>query len=76
MTLFQLPPSAEDIRKEIKEMIPETATSEQPSGIQASVLTANEDGTKTYGGVSLMDKMARMKNEMNLKGVCPSNAVF
>lgn len=74
MTHDKLPRAAENIRNEIKEMIPETASSHQPTEGQASVLKVDEHGTKTYGGVLLMDKISLMKDEMKISGVCILNA--
>jgi hypothetical protein len=74
MTHDKLPRPAEDIRNEIKRMIPETASSRQPPESQARVLEVDEHGTKTYGGELLMDKISLMKDEMKISGVCISNA--
>lgn len=73
MTHVKLPRPAEDIRNEIKGMIPETASSRQSPEGQASVLDVDEHGTKTYGGDLLMDKISLMKDEMKISGVCISN---
>jgi hypothetical protein len=70
----KLPRAAENIRNEIKEMIPETASSHQPPEGHASVLEVDEHGTKTYGGGLLMDKISLMKDEMKISGVCISDA--
>ncbi|KAJ5244517.1 hypothetical protein N7489_004613 [Penicillium chrysogenum] len=69
MTHDKLPRPAEDIRNEIKRMIPETASSRQSPESQARVLEVDEHGTKTYGGELLMDKISLMKDEMKISGV-------
>jgi hypothetical protein len=74
MTRDRLPGPAEDIRNEIKEMIPETASLYQTSEGRVSVLKVDEHGTKTYGGQLLMDKISLMRDAMKISGVCVSNA--
>ena len=66
----------ENIGNDIKEMIPEMASSDQPSKRQAIVLKVDEHGTKTYKGASLMDKISLMKDEMKICGVCILKCLF
>lgn len=71
MTHHQLPPAAEDIRKEIKELIPETATrSGSPGRSQAKVFDEDNNGNKTYKGDLLTAKISHLTGEMNIGDVC------
>ncbi|KAJ6047296.1 uncharacterized protein N7446_007575 [Penicillium canescens] len=62
-----LPPAAEKIRNEIREMIPETATlTDQPVKAQAELLHKDENGNKIYGGNLFTEKAARLKQHMEI----------
>ena len=63
----KLPPAAEEIRIEIKEMIPETAT--KPIEVQAKLLNQDDRGNKKYGGDLLAGRITRLKEELGINEV-------
>lgn len=69
----QLSGEAEEIRNEIKNMIPETAkTPTQPPGNQATLLHKDGNGNKMYGGSLVDQKISRLKEEMGIEAVSDS----
>ncbi|CAG7937460.1 unnamed protein product [Penicillium nalgiovense] len=67
MNRHELPDPAEDIRQEIKGMIPETAIlADQPSKNQATILKEDKNGTKAYGGDLLAGKISRLTGKMGI----------
>lgn len=76
MDPHELPRAAEEIRQEIKGMIPETAILEdQHSEIQAMILEEDENGTKAYGGDPLAAKISRLTGKMGIGIVCTSHCI-
>lgn len=75
MDPIELPIAAENIRKGIKEMIPETKSSlGQLPEIKAEI---RDDGNKTYlgelaAGKALAEKISFLTKEMHLGDVCMS----
>ncbi|KAJ5084775.1 hypothetical protein NUU61_009354 [Penicillium alfredii] len=64
MDPIKLPPAAEDVRKEIKGIIPETSTSShQAAEIEPKI---RKDGNKTYLGDWLANKISFLKKEMHI----------
>ncbi|CAI7655777.1 unnamed protein product [Penicillium pancosmium] len=60
--------AAEEIRKEIREMIPETTSlSTDPAGSKAKVIRVTEAGNKMYGGDLLLTKIAQLKEQMKIE---------
>lgn len=77
MDPHELPRAAEEIRQEIKGMIPETAILEdQHSEIQAKILKEDENGTKAYGGDPLAAKISRLTGKMGIGIVCTSHGIL
>lgn len=75
MDPHELPRAAEEIRQEIKRMIPETAIqADQPVGIQAKILE-DGNGTKSYGGDALAGKISRLTGKMGIGIVCISHVM-
>jgi hypothetical protein len=68
MESCKLPKLADDVRKEIMEMIPETTTvPNQPAGCLASVIEEDkENGYKAYGGEPLATKIGQLADKMNI----------
>lgn len=65
-----LPDKAETIRKEIREMIPETATlPDQPVEAQAELLHKDKNGNKMYGGALFTTRAALLKEHMAIDKV-------
>lgn len=76
MNRHELPRPAEDIRQEIKGMIPETAIlADQPSANQATILEEDENGTKAYGGDLLAGKISRLTGKMGIGIVRTSRGI-
>lgn len=78
MTHHNLPPPVESIRRAIKELIPETATSpNQPAENQAAIFHVNKHGNKTYRGdllakkISLLTEQLRVTEKLQIGAVCP-----
>ena len=78
MTHHNLPPTVESIRRAIKELIPETATSpNQPAENQAAIFHENTHGNKTYRGdllaekISLLTEQLRITEKLQIGAVCP-----
>lgn len=62
--------AAEEIRKEIREMIPETTSSSaDPAQSKAKVIRVTEAGNKMYGGNLLLTKIAQLKEQMKIEKV-------
>jgi hypothetical protein len=78
----QLTPAAEDLRKQIKELIPKTAKEDEiptkdqgliPKTAKEGQVTVLEDqGRKSYRGQLLEEKISRLIGEMNIGEVCES----
>ncbi|KAJ5302293.1 hypothetical protein N7508_007156 [Penicillium antarcticum] len=69
MTHHKLPTAAESIRKSIKELIPETATS--PSHLvedQGSISHETKNGNKTYRGELLAEKVSLLTEQLRIAG--------
>jgi hypothetical protein len=68
MNTLPLPRDAENIRKGIKEMIPETTTLSAGDlpGITAEI---RDDGNKTYLGKTLAEKISLLTKEMHIGDV-------
>lgn len=73
MNPLQLPPSAETVRIEIKEIIPETATSS--NRLPEIKTEIRDDGNKTYLGTLLAKKISLLTKEM-LLGDVRTSVVF
>lgn len=67
----KLPDAAENVRKEIRDMIPETTTlPNQPAATLASVIEEDKlNGYTSYGGELLAAKVAQLQKKMNIGGV-------
>ena len=65
-----LPDEAEQIRKEIKEMVPETAS--KPPEVQAELIHKDNNGNKRYGGGLLEGKISRLKEILKIEEVSVS----
>jgi hypothetical protein len=62
---------AEELRKQIKEMIPETATADQQTlSEKATVRTEDQKGNKTYTGEPLGKLVSRLVEELKIGKVC------
>jgi hypothetical protein len=67
MKTLKLPREAEEIRKEIKQMIPETALPpKQFNPTQAELLNEDENGNRRYGGDLLALKIAVLTGGMKI----------
>jgi hypothetical protein len=67
METLKLPRDAEQIRSEIKQMIPETALSSKISvATQAELLDEDEHGNRRYGGDLLAVKIAALTGKMEI----------
>ena len=67
----QLSTVAENLRQQIKEMIPETATTDlENSSEKARVRSEDPQGNKTYQGTSLGKLVSRLVDELNIGEVC------
>ena len=67
MEFQKLSQTAEDVRQEIVDMIPETTTlSNQPIDTFATLLEEDENGTKSYGGPQLAEKIHQLISNMNI----------
>jgi predicted lipase len=64
MTHYQLTPVAEELRVQIKQLIPEIA--QTPANKQVTVVFENSEG-RSYGGDVLTKKISRLVEEMNKK---------
>ncbi|OJJ79277.1 uncharacterized protein ASPGLDRAFT_52730 [Aspergillus glaucus CBS 516.65] len=60
-----LKPEAEKIRKEIKEMIPETAT-EDNSNLEKADCLRSDDGRVMYAGEALANKVVTLRHYLGL----------
>ena len=63
-----LKPEAEKIRKEIKEMIPETAT-EDNSNLEKADCLRSDDGRVMYAGEALANKVVTLRHYLGLGSV-------
>lgn len=70
-----LKPEAEKIRKEIKEMIPETAT-EDNSNLKKVDCLRSDDGRVMYVGELLANKVVTLRHYLSLGSVCLSPDYF
>lgn len=71
MSHLPLSTVAEELRKQIKEMIPETATADQQAlSEKATVRTEDQKGNKTYTGDSLGKLVSRLVEELRIGKVC------
>ena len=67
-----LPPAAEEIRVEMKQMIPIPGAIPHGSDtiIQAELLEEDKYGIRSFGGMLLASKFTRLKKEMKIDAVC------
>jgi hypothetical protein len=65
----QLTPAAEDLRKQIKELIPETAKGNQTLTNKVTV-PFEDQGSKCYGGKLLKEKVDQLLKEIDIGEVC------
>lgn len=73
MNPHQLAREAEDIRKKIKGMIPETAMNQNEDvAAKASILSEDKDGNKTYGGLLLTEQISLLTEHMKIGEVFQS----
>ncbi|KAJ5288051.1 hypothetical protein N7478_003737 [Penicillium angulare] len=67
MEFKPLPQPAEDVRRGIVDMIPETTTlSDQPTDTLATLLEEDDNGTKTYGGDRLAGQIHQLISKMEI----------
>lgn len=67
MTSKRLPPDAENLRRQIKSMIPEARGSEEPQ--TATVLSVDSEGNKEYAGETLGPKVSALVQQLPIGDV-------
>jgi hypothetical protein len=65
---------AENIRKQIKEMIPETAA--EQNNLLAKLLKTDEEGNKSYGGEQLTQLIFNLSQKMKIGTVVQTTTLI